>query len=110
MPVKLKISMLNIAHSETLDTYIQAHAEKLHALHPAVIETDVTLELLSRRHVRGNEYAARMELRMPGHCVNIHHVTSEDAYTALRESFSAAHRQLSDAKRDVSRSRSFQRA
>ena len=99
MSSSVQLSLLNISPSDALEARIREKVAKLESLYPDLSRFGVTVERLDRRQQHGNEYAVRLDIRLPGHQVVVSRATDEDAYVALREAFDSARRQLADLKR-----------
>lgn len=99
MDIPLQISLHGIAHSDALQSAIRDRAKKLERYYERIVSCRVVLELAARHQGKGNQYTARIDLKVPGGEIAVTHTHDEDLQVALREAFSAARRRLEDYAR-----------
>ena len=102
MQIPLQISFHGIAHSSALYDAIREKAEKLERYYERIMSCRVVLELDGRHQRKGNQYAVRIDLKVPGGELAVTHAHGEDLQVALREAFDAARRRLEDYARGKS--------
>lgn len=104
MQQPLQITFRGIGQSDAIERRIREKATELERFADMITSCHVTVEATHQQHHKGNMYAVRLDIHVPGkHLVagkergkNHAH---EDVYVALRDSFSAAARQLEDYTR-----------
>lgn len=106
MEEPLEISFRNVDHSSALEAAIRERAEGLERFFDRIVGCRVVVEAKQRRHHKGNLYALRIDLHLPGHEIVVNRTgpkqhAHEDVYVALRDAFNAAARQLEDHARKV---------
>jgi ribosome-associated translation inhibitor RaiA len=99
MQIPLQISLRGLSHSEVLDDAIRQEAHKLEHYYPHITSCRVVLELAARRHRKGKQFSARIDLKVPGGELAVTHEHDEDAHAAVRDAFDAAKRRLEDYAR-----------
>ena len=83
--------------SPALEQRVVLEHEKLSRLAPALTRCRVTMSKEHRHHHQGCPYEIHLELIIPGAKeIVAARNTHEDAYVALRDGFSALHRQLEE--------------
>ena len=104
MQEAIQITFRGVEPSEFIEQRIQAKAADLERFCKDIVSCHVTVETQHHKHHKGNLYAVRIDLRVPGkeivagreHRQNHAH---EDVYVAVRDAFDAAVRQLEDYAR-----------
>ncbi len=94
MQLPLQITLHGIDHSDALDEAIRSKSAKLEQLHPGIVSCRIVVEQVARHKHQGNDFAVRIDLKMPGHEIAVTHHKNEDVYVALRDAFAAARREL----------------
>ena len=97
MQKPLQITFRDMEPSEALEARIRAKAGKLDQIEHRITGCHVVVERLSARHRSGNDFAVRIDLRVPGREIVVDGVRHEDAYVAVRDAFEAATRMLHEA-------------
>ena len=100
MQIPLQISLHGIEHSNALYAAIREKAEKLERYATHLTSCRVVLELAGRHRTHGKQFAARIDLKLPGGEIAITREHDEDLQIALRDAFDAARRKLEDYVRD----------
>ena len=102
MQVPLEISFEGLEHSEFVEKRIREEVSKLEQFFDKIISCRVTVYLPHKHKTKGNLYAVRIYLSLPGgKMVKVdrnpdQHQAHEEPYVAIRDSFRAARRQLQD--------------
>jgi ribosomal subunit interface protein len=96
MQIPLQITMRDMDRSDALDAAIQDQVRKLERFHDRITRCRVTIEQLSRHQQQGRQFAAKVDLRIPGREIVASHDHHEDVYVALRDAFDSARRQLEE--------------
>lgn len=96
MQSPLQISFHGIAHSNALYEAIREKAGKLERYYDRITSCRVVLELHAHHQRKGNQYAVRIDLKVPGEELAVTHEHGEDLQAALRDAFDAARRRLED--------------
>lgn len=99
MKIPLQISLHGIEHSDALYDAIRAKAEKLDRYYDRITSCRVVLELADRHKRHGRQFAARIDLKIPGGEIAVNKEHDEDLQIALRDAFDAARRRLEDYAR-----------
>jgi ribosomal subunit interface protein len=99
MEIPLQVSLHGIAHSQALYDAIREKAQKLERYYDGIMSCRVVLELGARHKRKGKQYAARIDLKVPGGEIAVTHAHDEDLQIALRDAFDAARRRLEDYAR-----------
>lgn len=106
MDAPLEIRFHNVDPSTSMETAIRERVARLDRLYPRLTRCQVAVEAPHRQHRKGNQFEVHIDLWVPsGHLA----VTREphrmneryanpDVYTAMRDAFDAAERQLLDYK------------
>jgi len=109
MQIPLQISLHGIARSNALYQAIRGKAAKLDRYYDHIMSCRVVLELAARHQHKGKQFAARIDVKVPGGEIAVTREHDEDLQVALRDAFDAARRQLEDYARvqrgDVKRHR-----
>ena len=101
-----EITFHNLDSSPALEAEIRQRIEKLERLYDRLIGVRVSIEALHNQHRTGNVYECHINLMVPGPDLVVSrkpHKAKEkyqnpDAYTAVRDAFQAAERQLKEYK------------
>jgi ribosomal subunit interface protein len=99
MKIPLQVSFHGIGHSDALYDAIREKAGKLERYYPHIVSCRVVLELGARQQRKGKQFAARIDLKVPGGEIAVTHEHDEDVQVALRDAFDAARRRLEDYAR-----------
>lgn len=104
MQEAIQITFRGMDPSEFIQNRVRAKAAELERFFRDIISCHVTVETQHHSHQKGNLYAVRLDLRVPGKEIvaGREHRQShahEDVYVALRDAFDAATRQLEDYAR-----------
>jgi ribosome-associated translation inhibitor RaiA len=94
MQLPLQITLHGIDHSDALDEAIRSKTAKLEQLHPGIVSCRIVVEQVARHKHQGNDFAVRIDLKMPGHEIAVTRHQNEDVYVALRDAFAAARREI----------------
>lgn len=100
MQVPLSVSFLGVPVSEAVRSACWAEAEKLERYYDRITSCTVTVSL-PRRQRKGNHFAIRVHLAVPGGHVDVdraprQHDALEQPQLAVREAFAEARRRLQD--------------
>ena len=104
MDGRLQVSFHGMETSAALEARIRERFEQLERRCPELTQCRVTVTKESRTHLKGNLFRVGLVLHRPGRDVVVSHVGPkdhghEDVYVALRDTFSAAERQIADVER-----------
>ena len=99
MQIPLQVSFHGLAHSQALYDAIREKADKLGRYYAHIMSCRVVLELDGRHKRKGKQYAARIDLKVPGGEIAVTHEHDDDLQIALRNAFDAARRRLEDYAR-----------
>lgn len=99
MQIPLQISLHGISPSEALYDAIRARAGKLERYYDRIVSCRVVLELDARHQRKGRQFAARIDLKVPGGEIAVTREHDEDPHVALRDAFDALRRRLADHAR-----------
>lgn len=104
MTIPIKITFRNLDPSPALETRIREHAEKLEHFDPRIHWCNVAVEAVDKHKHKGRLYRISLNLGLPGKTIQINRrdrnkAAHEDIYVAIRDSFSAAVRQVEDYAR-----------
>ncbi len=105
MQVPLEISFEGLSHSEFVESRIREEVSKLEQFFDKIISCHVTVYLPHKHKTKGNLYAVRIYLSLPGgKMVKVDrrpdkHQAHEQPYVTIRDAFRAARRQLQDLVR-----------
>ncbi len=103
----LEIAFHNMSSSESLETMIREHVERLDKRHNHLIGCRVSVEALHRQHQTGNVYECHITLSLAGRDIAVSRGPHKpkinrahpDVRASIREAFEAAERQLIEHKR-----------
>ncbi len=122
MRLPLSISFRGISPKDWIEADIRRHAEKLNTYYRDIMSCRVTVEIPHWHHEKGNRFALRIDLTVPGDEIVVNHESSlhsstqdfgalewakalevegmrKDLRLVIREAFDAARRQLQDYAR-----------
>ena len=99
MQIPLQVSFHGIAHSDAIYNAVREKAEKLGHFYTNIMSCRVVLELAGRHPRKGKQYAARIDIKVPGGEIAVTHEHDENLQIALRDAFAAARRRLEDYAR-----------
>jgi ribosomal subunit interface protein len=100
MQTPLQISLHGIEQSDALYNAIHEKAQKLERYYSRITSCRVVLELAGRHKHQGKQFAARIDLKVPGGEIAVTRQHDEDLQIALRDAFDAVRRQLEDYARE----------
>jgi ribosome-associated translation inhibitor RaiA len=92
----VEIVMRGIPQSGALERYIGEQADKLDRVCDQLLSCHVVAEALYRPRQNGAQFAARLNITLPGTEIVVNREHGEDVYIALRDAFAAAGLQLED--------------
>ena len=101
MQLPLQIRFHNLEPSDSVESNVRKHAERLEHFCDEIVSCRVTIEAPHKHHHQGNIYQVTVDVRTPGdesvasRAPPEHHA-HEDVYVAIRDAFDAATRQLED--------------
>jgi cold shock CspA family protein/ribosome-associated translation inhibitor RaiA len=101
----LQISFRGLKASESIESSVREHAERLEQF-GTIMSCRVIVEAQHRRHRKGRIYHVRIDLTVPGREIVVsrdpaEHHAHEDVYVAIRDAFDATRRQLEDYVREI---------
>ena len=101
MQTVLTIDFHGVDHSDALEARIREKFAALERFHDRITACRVTVERAEEGHRKGNLYAVKIHIAVPGGDIVIgrergRNHAHEDVYVALRDAFGAAVRQLED--------------
>lgn len=105
METPAQITFRNFEHSDVIETRVREEIDKLEQFYDRITSCRVVVERPQRRHNKGDTYAVRVVLQMPGAAEVVvnrdpgHDHSHEDVFVAIRDSFASARRQLQDIVR-----------
>ncbi len=104
MKIPLQITFHNMDPSPAIESRIIENAAKLEQFHDRIMSCRVIVEAPHHHHHKGNLYQIRIDLKVPGKEIFVKgkpdaHLANKDIYVAIRDTFSAARRQLEDYAR-----------
>lgn len=95
----VEITLRGVAESRALRRYISDEARRLEREFDRIEACHVVVEALHQRRLSGAQYAARINITLPGTGVMVNREHGEDVYIALRDAFEAASVQLKESMR-----------
>lgn len=109
MDVPLELSFVNLESSEAVEARVRERVAKLEKLFPRLVSCRVAIGRPHRQHQTGNTYRVRIDMSVPGHELVVSHephhakdrYADPDVYTAIKDAFQAAERQLKDHKEQL---------
>lgn len=114
MQLPLEVHFHNMDHSDALEARAREAAEKLEQACPQIQSCRVFIEAAHYTKGAGNLYEVRVDMRVPGQEIAVHHTQSEadkkseDAHGALGRTFKMAEKRLRayiDKQKDKKRGR-----
>ena len=105
MQVPVQITFDNVEHSDAIENRVREEMEKLEQFYDRIVSGRVVVERPQRRHHKGDLYAIRIVLNVPGASDIVVNRDSgqdhshEDVFVAIRDAFASARRQLQDLAR-----------
>lgn len=105
----LEIRFHNLEPSAAMEAAIRDRVDKLERLYPRLTRCLVSVEAPHKQHRKGNQYEVHVDLWVPGGHLAVTHephrprdkYANPDVYTAMRDAFDVAERQLLDYKRQI---------
>jgi hypothetical protein len=103
MQVPVQVTFKGLPVNDDVERACIRLAEGLERFGP-IVSCRVVIDKPHRRHVHGNLYDVRLDVRLPGREIAVsrtpsEHAKSEHSDVALREAFDEARRQVQDAVR-----------
>lgn len=105
MQAPAQITFHNLNHSDVIEKRVKEEVDKLEQFYDRITSCRVIVERPQRRHQKGDTYAVRIFLEIPGgkdivvnRDAGLDH-SHEDAFVAIRDAFGSARRQLQDLVR-----------
>lgn len=104
MQIPLQVTFHDVAHSDAVEQYVRARADKLDTFAPRLTGCRVALERPHRSAHRGDHYRVRVDLTMPGGEIVATRAPEEatayeDLYAAIDAAFDDVGRRLQDFAR-----------
>jgi ribosomal subunit interface protein len=104
MQIQPQVTFRGLAVSDDMQDACLKEAQKLERFHGRITSCRIVVTQPHRRHAKGNLYAIRIDLTVPGSELVVNreppaHQADEDIQVALREAFDKARRQLQDHAR-----------
>ena len=102
MKLPLQISFHNLDRSEKVEDRIREEAARLDAFCDHIMSCRVVVDVPHRRHVTGNVYQVRIDIKVPGEEIAVRHEPAahdpyyENVNVAIRDAFNSAARRLED--------------
>jgi ribosomal subunit interface protein len=101
MHTPIQITFRDFQHSDAVEQYVRARAEKLEGLASRIVSCHVALELPHRHSQRGRHYRVRIDLHVPGGDLVVGNThdddrNDEDLYAAIDVAFDQVSRRLQD--------------
>ena len=101
MNIPLEVVFRNMDRSDAIEARVREKVERLQRFADRIMRCRVSVEAPHRHHHQGKLYQVAIEIGVPGKNLIINHAgpanhAHEDVYVAIRDSFSAATRQLED--------------
>jgi cold shock CspA family protein len=113
METPVQVTFRNIPVSDAVEAECWEEVKKLERYHDRIVSCRVVLEEPHRRHHRGNLYAVKLVITVPGKELVVNrepppeHQADKDIFVAIREAFDTARRLLEEHAR---RQRGFVKA
>ena len=92
----VELTLRGVPHSAALEGYIGEQARQLDRQCDRIHACHVTVEAVHRPRQQGAQFAARLNIALPGMEVVVNREHGADVYMALRDAFEAAGLQLQD--------------
>ncbi|MDQ2069085.1 HPF/RaiA family ribosome-associated protein [Natronospira bacteriovora] len=114
MQLPLEVHFHNMDHSDALEERAREAAQKLEQACPPLQSCRVYIEAAHRTEGAGDLYEVRIDMRVPGHELAVHHTQNEadkkveDAHQALTRTFKVAEKRLRaylDKQKDLKKGR-----
>lgn len=102
MKLPLQISFHNLDRSEKVEDRIREEAARLDAFCDHIMSCRVVVDVPHRRHVTGNVYQVRIDIKVPGQEIAVLHEPAahdpfyENVNVAIRDAFDSAARRLEE--------------
>ena len=92
--------------SDIIEARIREKVEHLEHLSEHITSCHVYVSAAHKRHRKGNTYEVHIEVRLPGHELNVNKLPGdrnahEDVYVAIRDAFKAMERQITKWKERI---------
>jgi ribosomal subunit interface protein len=99
--IDLEVTFHEVEHSDAVEARVRQKAAELERFAEHITSCRVTIAAPHQRHNKGTLYSVRVDLRVPNAELAVsrqhrHDHSHEDVYTAIRDAFAAATRQLED--------------
>src|SRR3954471_24517292 len=91
-----QITYRGMAHSPAMDDKIRELANKLEEFNPKITSCHVIVTELDKHKHKGNHFAVRVDLHVPGKEIVSSEKEHEDPYVALRDAFHVMNRKLDE--------------
>ncbi len=106
MQTPVEITFNNLDPSEFIEARIREKVDHLEHLSEHITSCHVFVNAAHKRHRKGNTYEVHIEVRLPGHELNVNNTPGdmhahEDIYVAIRDAFKAMERQIMKWKDQV---------
>jgi ribosomal subunit interface protein len=98
MQTSLRVTLHNLPTSAELEESIRERVAKLERLSPHLVSCHVVLETPHRRTTRGKQVHVRLDIRLSGAEISLHHDSDSEIHTALSNAFDAAERTLRERR------------
>ena len=99
MQSPLQITFRHLPHSDALEARIRERADELNEFFAHIISCRVVVEQQARHKHQGTQFNVRVDLRIPGHELDVTRDHDEDVLIAVRDAFDALRRQIEDHAR-----------
>ena len=101
MQIPLQTVYHNMDKSDAIEARIREKVDKLEHFAPDIIRCRVTVEAPHKHHTKGNPYAVKIDITLPGGEIVVSghpgkNPAHADLYVALRDAFDEARRQIED--------------
>ena len=97
MQTHLKITLLDLAHSDALDARIREKVSHMEKRFPRLMGCHVIVSEPHRHRSTHRLYAIRINVALPGVNLTVRRDDKEDVYVLLQEAFAAAERDIEKA-------------
>jgi ribosomal subunit interface protein len=99
MQTPLQVTYRHLDSSPALSARVRELAERLERFHSRIMRCDVTIEAPAGHHRKGEPFAVKVQLMIPGGVINANSAHAprpqhSDVYVALRDVFDNIKRQL----------------
>ncbi len=92
--LSLEITCREIPNSAAIETKIRQKVDKLTKRYHQIEFCKVVIELAQKHQHQGREFAALIELGVPGKRLVVNHKQDEDLYVVIRDAFAAMQKQI----------------